>query len=390
MRIQLNNVGCLSATEIDVNGITVISGLNSTGKSTVLKALYCAMGPAADFDRIKSLDISYTLEMLASRHMDRAEYRNMYEQEEYDPRAIVERLGDLDLTDESMETLAYVKGLLSDELDADFYDRVVRERIGLEFDGTGQFSNMDSEGPSGLKVSGGPELDLQVSEQGDVHCDCEIRKIPRVVYLDSPFNMDAARTYMYYRRLRWNHRDDAASLLSSKGAAGIIMGTAAESNIRRFDAAVGRAVSGTFFDVPEGIKYRTERGHELSVCNVAAGIKMFGMIRILVDKGHLREGSVLMLDEPEVHLHPQWINLLADVLVILARDLGVKVIMTTHNPQMLMAVEAKSGTGGLASYYHLTRDENGNTACSDVTGSLEIAYGEMARPVQDIASHFWK
>lgn len=43
MRIQLENIGKIHQTQIDLNGITAIAGENNTGKSTVGKALFCIL-----------------------------------------------------------------------------------------------------------------------------------------------------------------------------------------------------------------------------------------------------------------------------------------------------------------------------------------------------------
>ncbi len=40
MKLYLENIGKLSNTNIDIDGITVIAGKNGTGKSTIGKALY--------------------------------------------------------------------------------------------------------------------------------------------------------------------------------------------------------------------------------------------------------------------------------------------------------------------------------------------------------------
>ena len=40
MKISINNIGLISQANIELNGITVIGGLNSSGKSTILKAVY--------------------------------------------------------------------------------------------------------------------------------------------------------------------------------------------------------------------------------------------------------------------------------------------------------------------------------------------------------------
>lgn len=40
MRLQVSNIGKISRAEIDMQGLTVIVGNNSTGKSTISKSLY--------------------------------------------------------------------------------------------------------------------------------------------------------------------------------------------------------------------------------------------------------------------------------------------------------------------------------------------------------------
>ena len=41
MKIKLENVGKIKEANIELNGITIIAGENSTGKSTVGKMLFC-------------------------------------------------------------------------------------------------------------------------------------------------------------------------------------------------------------------------------------------------------------------------------------------------------------------------------------------------------------
>ena len=44
----------------------------------------------------------------------------------------------------------------------------------------------------------------------------------------------------------------------------------------------------------------------LNVENWSAGIKSFAILRRLLENGTLHEKGVLILDEPEIHLHPEW------------------------------------------------------------------------------------
>lgn len=51
--IKMSNVGVLPDLEIPLEGLTVITGRNDTGKSTILKTIYCMMRPATGFAELK-------------------------------------------------------------------------------------------------------------------------------------------------------------------------------------------------------------------------------------------------------------------------------------------------------------------------------------------------
>lgn len=46
----------------------------------------------------------------------------------------------------------------------------------------------------------------------------------------------------------------------------------------------------------------------------------------------LRKKSVLILDEPEINLHPEWQTEYARIIVMLQKELELYVVITTHSP----------------------------------------------------------
>ncbi len=46
--------------------------------------------------------------------------------------------------------------------------------------------------------------------------------------------------------------------------------------------------------------------NKLDMYQTANGIKMFGFLQILILNGTIKNGSTLIFDEPESHLHPSW------------------------------------------------------------------------------------
>ena len=73
--------------------------------------------------------------------------------------------------------------------------------------------------------------------------------------------------------------------------------------------------------------------------DTATGMKTFAYIQKLIENGFLNERTFLLIDEPEAHLHPKWIFEFAHLLVLLHKELGVKVMVASHNPDMVAALQ---------------------------------------------------
>lgn len=95
----------------------------------------------------------------------------------------------------------------------------------------------------------------------------------------------------------------------------------------------------------------------LNAC--ADGIKSLATVSILDRYGLLNDGALLIIDEPEVHLHPQWIVGMARILVRLAKYRKVRVLITTHSPDMVHALRDFSENenfGGQTQFYLSSHD----------------------------------
>ncbi|MDE7457142.1 MAG: AAA family ATPase [Prevotella sp.] len=93
--------------------------------------------------------------------------------------------------------------------------------------------------------------------------------------------------------------------------------------------------------------YKRYDGLEIDLVNAATGFKSFAYLLRLLANGYLKNDTLLLIDEPEAHLHPQWIVEFANILVQLNKVLGVKVIVTSHNPDMVSAIRAISEAEGI-------------------------------------------
>jgi predicted ATPase len=60
----------------------------------------------------------------------------------------------------------------------------------------------------------------------------------------------------------------------------------------------------------------------------------------LLSSNKLKKGSYLIIDEPEVNLHPEWQFKFAEILVLLAKELDITVYLNSHSPFFIEAIEA--------------------------------------------------
>lgn len=76
----------------------------------------------------------------------------------------------------------------------------------------------------------------------------------------------------------------------------------------------------------------------ISIKNTASGIKSFGILQLLLLNGVLNKNSILIIDEPENHLHPIWQLKYAKLLVTFAEN-GITTLIASHSPYMIEALK---------------------------------------------------
>ena len=86
-------------------------------------------------------------------------------------------------------------------------------------------------------------------------------------------------------------------------------------------------------------------------------------VKRLLENYSLRERDVLILDEPEIHLHPEWQMKYAEIIVLLQKEFDLTVILTTHSSHFLEALQlyAHRHTIEEKCNYYLT--EQGDYGC---------------------------
>jgi predicted ATP-dependent endonuclease of OLD family len=106
-------------------------------------------------------------------------------------------------------------------------------------------------------------------------------------------------------------------------------------------SSLEKAINGTIFLKNEHFYYHGENmpvGLNWEIDMIAEGWRKIGMLLQLIMGGSLREGSVLLWDEPEANLNPLLIKLIALTIVELSK-LDIQVFITTQSLFLLNELE---------------------------------------------------
>lgn len=122
---------------------------------------------------------------------------------------------------------------------------------------------------------------------------------------------------------------------------------------RKIMSKIENIVKGQYHDYDVDFGFKKKNSEEVSYTNTTpSGIKQIGVIQILLYKGKLKNGSFLIIDEPEVNLHPEWQFKFAQILVLLAKELNITLYLNSHSPMFIEAMEV------LTQYYDLEDETN--------------------------------
>jgi predicted ATPase len=126
------------------------------------------------------------------------------------------------------------------------------------------------------------------------------------------------------------------------------------ANLINTEIIKGQVTADDSIYATEGYKFLRNDGQIFNLLDVATGIKSFSILQLLLKNGSIKEKTLMIIDEPESHLHPQWIIEYARIVVLLNKHLGVKFFLATHNPDMVSAIRyisEKEGTLEKVNFY---------------------------------------
>jgi len=139
-------------------------------------------------------------------------------------------------------------------------------------------------------------------------------------------------------------------------------------------------MGGEFKKDEMGRYYFDKDGERVELVNTATGIKYFAIFQVLSHNNHLNKDLILVLDEPEVHLHPKWQLEMAKIIVELVKN-GVKILVNSHSPYMIEALKRYSEVGDIEDKTNFYLAEDGYIEHQD---SLENIFEKLTFPLREL------
>ena len=130
----------------------------------------------------------------------------------------------------------------------------------------------------------------------------------------------------------------------------------------------------------------------LDARSLSTGLKTFAILKTLLTNGALEYNGTIVLDEPEIHLHPEWQLLLAEIIVLLNKEFGIHILLNTHSPYFLRAIQVYAAKHQLSSKcrYYLSESINEHEShIVDVTDNIEMIYFKLSQPLQKLEDTEW-
>ncbi len=418
MKILLDNFAKIAKAEIIVDGITVITGKNSTGKTTVGKSFFAIFN--ALFDRENKIkrarenslfryvynsaqkafpDLESTVEddfpiwnlgnlmisKIESRNGDETLYNDLY-------NSIQNYFDELDVFIEADRISGYCNDIINElkKINGIEKNQLLKEIVDRFFNQVfnGQINNLTNDEVSKIVLSI-KENSIVASFQNNQCTDIidSVNIMHEAFYIDNPFVLDEL-SYYSSRRLRpvqvqkqllfnalFNKNEDILE--------GLVDAVSAKEKLSSIYEILETTVPGSFSQSKNGLSFvMPEYKSPIAVQNLSTGIKSFAIIKLLLERGALKEKDVLILDEPEIHLHPEWLLSYAEIIVLLQKHFNLSLIITTHSSGFLQAIEYYSEFYGVSENckYYLSYLENNMCKFENVTGNTEKIYAEMIEP----------
>lgn len=404
MRLILTNVGIIESADIELKGLTVIAGNNDTGKSTVGKIVYSLTKAYQDFE-IKSIKEKNNLIQKYFREiyslirgevsLEKENIKKLFNNIAFFGRRIDSK-DILQLVREGKEVISAeeIKNEIKEKILTLFNqieivykkeetksDKILSSLKGImssEF--IDQITNFASDNAQ-IEVYDGENKIIKFSiEKGIMAAELKDKIFPfeSSIFIETPLVLSYADSFEIADETY--HIEDLLTTLKNSSV-----------YKEKEESSISRIIDGKFYfnEDEDTFEFKKKFGNKsviINMKNVASGIRNFGLLQLLEKAGEFNKNLLLVIDEPEVHLHPDWQVEYAKVLISLIKR-GVKVLVTSHSPYLIEALNKYSQQEGLiekTKFYLAEKIENGNSIIKDKTKDKDEIFEKLSKPFEKL------
>ena len=414
MRLSLKDFGPIDTAEINISKITVIGGENATGKSTTSKILYCFL--RANSSKRQEITYGYIVNLIKEKTRDIQRYlrnhancdidfrdlqRNLTQNnddfdiildiyDEIKDRISNQNISD-DITNEIEEILEEIDNLIMivDDNGNQLYVSIMKKLLKDEFS-TDDFNGI-------FRINGiykNKEYDFNIDFNDNDLTSDEVFTQEGWFTLNDIYYIDSFSILDLDQNLGLNDSEHAEFLTNNlkkeADESDDLFDDKVNEKIIALENEINEIIKGEFIYENGELVYSPHKGEKCRMKNTASGVKQVGIIQLLLNNRKLKENSFLVIDEPEVNLHPAWQVKFAGVLALLVKNLNVSLYINSHSPVFIEAIDAWAYyydlTEGIK--YYLSRKseekEGYNTIIEVNPEELSIIYDNLGQPYDEI------
>jgi len=413
MFLSLRNLGMIKTADIEINAITVIAGENNTGKNTVGKTLFCILNSFYEIDnKIEEDRISDIVFRISRAYIDAKgsinsfdivklaksiiANKNMYIDAGHELQQCIEEF----LIEEEPIFKKYIKkgkfDYVADDIirildipNNEIMFTVLHNKMQAEFDM--QINNVfDETGMSEITLGiNDTEVKIQVKNNEEIEISDYLNLNAGVVYIDDPYALESLSPSDSHISTIFsfsNHREHLIACLEDRKRTSDVIEIIASKKLDKvleilYSVCTGKMVKRS----NSSFVYMEDRPDKMiDIVNVSTGLKTFAIIKTLLVNGWLEENGTIIFHKPEIHLHPEWQLVLAELIVLIQKVFNMHILLNTHSPYFLDAIEVYSHKHGIADKckYYLAEASGTMSVITDVSENIELIYAKLARPLQ--------
>lgn len=418
MKLKLKNLGKISYADIDINGITVIAGKNNTGKSTIGKCLFAYYNSFYKIDeavnKLRQNEICRLFDESLNSYVEEKNDR-YYSNTRMLSSELVKRLGHFieptfDNKDPAIFDKPEVKGIVDrlcreygckdrDKI-IEFYtearkkasvidEKIIRKTIvNDKFNSVfnGQICNTNSKEATSVEITIKDKVSKLLFDDNDLKDFEQPIKIEHdATLIDDPMIIDKLVEYRHlYINNDLHHQVLIDKIyLAKRRHETSLNSILVKEKMQELLKTINDVVQGELV-VQNGTIMLLEKSNKgpISLMNLSLGLKSFVLIKQLIENELIKDNDFLILDEPEVHLHPEWQIKFAEIVVLLQKAYNLNVVLTTHSRDFFEAIELFSKKYGITEKcnYYITHEKRGKIEfCDQKTDPTEI-YRQLIEP----------